>query len=245
MCLPLLMFHNYAYHRWAISLQTMFLAILLDGSILYAADVTITWQSNTESDLAGYLVYQRTLPSIDFGTPIFSGLSPTPSSPSTNISNLQLGTTYGFIVTAYDTSGNESQPSQEKQITVSSNTTPPPPTTISSPAPPSLIFPPPGSILTTTRITFRGAHIDHDENHILHIGTTEGGTQIYRGKMKPDHSRTVSGLPIKGTIYVTFLTKNSSGWLKQTHNYSMNVSDSQKTTKSNKNRANSKGNRRR
>lgn len=76
---------------------------------------------NPESDIAGYKVYKRTLPSIDYGSPVFSG-----PSFSTTISNLQAGNTYAFIVTAYDTSGNESQPSQEKQITLPTTGPPPP-----------------------------------------------------------------------------------------------------------------------
>ncbi|WP_443147597.1 Ig-like domain-containing protein, partial [Nitrospira sp.] len=89
----------------------------------------MTWNKNTESDLAGYKVYKRALPSQDFGQPIFSGMPSNPSSPATTVSGLNGGTTYGFIATAFDTAGNESAPSTEKQISIPTGTSPPPPPT--------------------------------------------------------------------------------------------------------------------
>jgi Big-like domain-containing protein/fibronectin type III domain protein len=93
---------------------------------VFSANVSVTWNKNTESDLAGYKIYKRTLPSQDFGQPIFSGMPSNPSSPSTTVSGLTEGTTYGFIATAFDKSGNESAPSTEKQISVPTGTPPPP-----------------------------------------------------------------------------------------------------------------------
>uniref|UniRef100_UPI0031404003 fibronectin type III domain-containing protein n=1 Tax=uncultured Nitrospira sp. TaxID=157176 RepID=UPI0031404003 len=88
----------------------------------FSADVSVTWNKNTESDLAGYKIYKRTLPSQDFGQPIFSGMPSNPTSPSRTVSGLSGGTTYGFIATAFDTAGNESAPSTEKQISVPTGT---------------------------------------------------------------------------------------------------------------------------
>jgi Bacterial Ig domain len=96
---------------------------------VYSANVSVTWNANTESDLAGYKIYKRTLPSQDFGQPVFSGFPNNPSSPSTTVSGLSGGTTYGFIATAFDTAGNESAPSTERQISVSTGTSSPPPPT--------------------------------------------------------------------------------------------------------------------
>ncbi|WNM63963.1 Ig-like domain-containing protein [Candidatus Nitrospira neomarina] len=91
----------------------------------------MTWDKNSESDLAGYKIYKRTLPSQDFGQPIFSGMPSNPSSPATTVSGLNGGTTYGFIATAFDTAGNESAPSTEKQITLTTTAPPPPSSTLS------------------------------------------------------------------------------------------------------------------
>lgn len=103
---------------------TLFLGFFVH---LHAANVTLTWSPNSESDLAGYRIYKRILPSSDYGGPIFSGWPSNPSSPSKVISSLPADKTLGFVITAFDTSGNESAPSQEKQITLSSPCTPPSP----------------------------------------------------------------------------------------------------------------------
>ncbi|HNP97153.1 MAG TPA: fibronectin type III domain-containing protein, partial [Cyclobacteriaceae bacterium] len=97
---------------------------------VFSANVSVTWDKNSESDLAGYKIYKRTLPSQDFGQPIFSGMPSNPSSPATTISGLNGGTTYGFIATAFDTAGNESAPSTEKQITLTTTSPPPPSSTL-------------------------------------------------------------------------------------------------------------------
>ena len=93
---------------------------------LHAATVTLTWNANNEIDLAGYKIYKRLLPSIDYGSPIFSGLPSNPASPQLTVTNLLEGASYGFIATAFDSSGNESSPSTEKHMTITSkvNVTP-------------------------------------------------------------------------------------------------------------------------
>ena len=91
---------------------------------LQAANVALTWNPNSEADLAGYKIYQRTLPSTDYGLPIFSGLPSIPSAPQLTVTDLPEGSSYGFIATAYDTSGNESVPSLEAQITVATSENP-------------------------------------------------------------------------------------------------------------------------
>jgi len=77
-----------------------------------AVGVSISWNDNAESDLAGYKVYYGTAPhtyrnTLDVG-PFTSAV----------IDGLSSGTTYYFAVTAYDTSGNESADSQEIQATI-------------------------------------------------------------------------------------------------------------------------------
>lgn len=69
--------------------------------------VTLSWGLNTETDLAGYKVYVGTQ-SGTYGAPITLGKLNT-----YQITNLTVGTTYFFTVTAYDTAGNESPHSAE------------------------------------------------------------------------------------------------------------------------------------
>lgn len=95
-----------------------------------ANSATLQWAANSESDLAGYRVYQGTTagsygPAIDVG-----------NSATYITSNLQPGLTYYFAVTAHDTSGNESPPSDEvsKYIVDSSLDITPPSISLTSPA---------------------------------------------------------------------------------------------------------------
>lgn len=67
----------------------------------------ISWNANTEPDLAGYKVYYGTSSGV-YTTVIDVGLTATPSTPNYTVYNLTKGITYYFNVTAYDTSNNES-----------------------------------------------------------------------------------------------------------------------------------------
>ncbi len=71
---------------------------------------TLTWNANTEPDLAGYRIYQRTATGT-YGSPISLG-----KVTSYMAANLVSGTRYYFKVSAVDTSGNESTPSLEVSI---------------------------------------------------------------------------------------------------------------------------------
>lgn len=88
-----------------------------DPTIVYTSlggsqpqSATLTWNANTESDLAGYRLYQSTT-SGTYGSPIEVG-----NVTSYAVNNLVSGTRYYFRLTAVDTSGNESSPSSEVSI---------------------------------------------------------------------------------------------------------------------------------
>jgi hypothetical protein len=74
-----------------------------------SSSVTLTWNANTESDLAGYKVYRATA-SGAYGAPIAAIPGNTTSY---TVTGLQFNTTYYFVVTAYDIAGNESAYSNE------------------------------------------------------------------------------------------------------------------------------------
>jgi hypothetical protein len=67
----------------------------------------LSWDPNTEGDLAGYKVYLG-MASRSYGSPVDVG-----SATSFKMTNLKHGQTYYFAVTAYDTEGNESEYSAE------------------------------------------------------------------------------------------------------------------------------------
>ncbi len=83
------------------------LLLLFLTASCWAADLTIFWTPNTESDLAGYKIYVGTAPGV-YGTPIVIG----PQTEYT-ITGLADGTTYYIAVTAYNTAGLESDFSNE------------------------------------------------------------------------------------------------------------------------------------
>ncbi|HOO36785.1 MAG TPA: fibronectin type III domain-containing protein [Deltaproteobacteria bacterium] len=76
----------------------------------YAATVRLSWDSNTEPDLAGYIVYYGTS-SRSYMEYFDAGLTT-----SVDVADLTAATPYFFAVTAYDTSGNESSFSSEAYI---------------------------------------------------------------------------------------------------------------------------------
>ena len=77
--------------------------------------ISLEWDSNTETDLAGYKVYYGTASGV-YGTPKDAGMG-TPSGTKTTYDltdpDLIIGQTYFIAVTAYDTSNNESGYSNE------------------------------------------------------------------------------------------------------------------------------------
>ena len=85
------------------------LAVTLTVNAPATSSVTLTWNANQESDLAGFKLYRGTT-SGGYGAPIAT----LPGNVTTYIATgLQVGTTYFFIITAYDLSGNESPRSNE------------------------------------------------------------------------------------------------------------------------------------
>jgi len=88
---------------------------------LHAADVTLSWDANTEPDLAGYKVYSGTSSTSYNGTTYNAG-----KFTSLVISGLQAGTTYYFAAKAYNTAGLESGFSNQVSYKVPTTTTTPP-----------------------------------------------------------------------------------------------------------------------
>lgn len=84
-----------------------FFTFFLIAPIIYSAQVTITWDANTEPDLAGYNIYYGTA-SRTYQTNVDVGNNTTVTIP-----NLQDDVIYYFAVTAYNRSGEESEYSNE------------------------------------------------------------------------------------------------------------------------------------
>jgi hypothetical protein len=123
---------------------------------LQADTVTLAWDPNSESDLAGYRLYYGEA-SGEYSQSVDVGNTNT-----ITVSTLNEATTYFFVVTAYDTTGLESDPSNEVSYSVPAANQPPvvsagPDQTISLPASATLSgtatddgWPNPPGKLTTT-----------------------------------------------------------------------------------------------
>lgn len=83
--------------------------VTLTLSAATAGTATLVWNANNESDLAGYRIYRGTS-SGTYGAPIATLGKATASYVALG---LQTGTTYFFVITAYDSAGNESPFSNE------------------------------------------------------------------------------------------------------------------------------------
>ena len=81
---------------------------------LPTGSVTLQWDPNTEPDLAGYKVYSSTLSGL-YGDPI---ATLPPSVTTYQSTGLVKGVTYFFVVSAYNTQGIESPPSEEVARTI-------------------------------------------------------------------------------------------------------------------------------
>ena len=78
----------------------------------WAKDVTLQWNPNLESNVAGYKVYYKDNAAGSFtGTGAAQGSSPLDVRNTTivTLNNLDVAKNYFFQVTAYDTAGNESE----------------------------------------------------------------------------------------------------------------------------------------
>ena len=94
---------------WGLSLLTIILGLFLLAipDARAAVQVTLAWDPNSESDLAGYKVYYGT------STRNYAVSYDAGKVTSYTISSLQEGSTFYFAATAYDSYGNESDFSEE------------------------------------------------------------------------------------------------------------------------------------
>ena len=99
---------------------------------VFAGSATLTWNANTEPDLAGYKVYYDTVSHSGNCPAGFGANAITLGKVTTyTINNLTDGQTYYFQVTAYDTSNNQSTCSTQVSKVIPVSDTRPPATTVS------------------------------------------------------------------------------------------------------------------
>jgi len=104
-------FRNLQAASWSRCLAAIASLLIISLSLCHAARVTLAWDASSDPNIAGYKLRYGTTsenPSqtIDVG-----------KTTTATVSNLNDGTTYYFIVTAYDTAGLESRPSTQVSYT--------------------------------------------------------------------------------------------------------------------------------
>jgi len=87
--------------------RTLPVSLTVNPGTTTANSATLNWGANTETDLAGYKIYMGTQSGV-YGATIVLGRVNT-----YQFTNLAIGTTYFFSITAYDNAGNESTHSAE------------------------------------------------------------------------------------------------------------------------------------
>jgi hypothetical protein len=95
-----------------VKLELLIISLILIPSLVFGLGVRVTWNKNSENDLAGYLVYCGTSRG-SYDRIVGAGLKA-----SVDIRGVDAGRTYYFAVTARDTSGNQSGYSQQVAITI-------------------------------------------------------------------------------------------------------------------------------
>ncbi len=168
--------------------------IFISSQFGWAAQIKLAWDGNTDPGLAGYKVYYGTVSkiyigSVDVGNEI-----------TYTLTGLTAGKTYFIVITAYDTTYNESGYSNEVSgvaIQVASPIPPPPPTITPTPTPaPSPTSPPTStpagrfrSLMTRLRerlrILFGLAYVDVD-------GTPIGNLKSYEISAIDDSSNSIN-----------------------------------------------------
>jgi fibronectin type 3 domain-containing protein len=112
-----------------------------------AAVVTLAWDLSSSPNIAGYRLYSGTT------SDVYSQTIELGNATSTLVSNLVTGKTYFFVVTAYNTMGVESAPSNEVSYLA-------PPTT----GPAQMVTPTPGSTFTSSSVTFSDQRSESNES---------------------------------------------------------------------------------
>lgn len=90
------------------------LAAIASGPDSPHRSIDLSWEPNTEPDLAGYIVYRQSISSDGTPTGSPTRLTPTPiSAPAFSDLTAVPGQTYSYRISAIDTAGNESRASAE------------------------------------------------------------------------------------------------------------------------------------
>ncbi len=164
---------------WILCLQ--FAVCVIAGAVAadaLAADVTLAWDPNTESDLAGYRIHHGP------ASGSYSVHIDVRNVTTYTVTGLAAGQTYYFAATAYNASGSESGYSNSVSYTVPAVNGPP-----STPATPSG----PSSAAVNTAVTFSTSAADPNGDSLQYRYDWGGGVLSTWGAASQSRSWTVAG----------------------------------------------------
>jgi predicted phage tail protein len=171
----------------------LILAILAPSS-LFAADVSLAWDANSETDLAGYRIYYGTS-SRSYGSPVTLGKVTTYT-----VQSLSSGT-YFFTVTAFNSSGAESGYSNEVTTTIApTDTTPPVYVAISA-----------GSITSTGAIVTWTTNELSDSQVEYGITPGFGISTVLNTALVTSHAQSLTGLSPNTLYYYRAKSSDAAG----------------------------------
>lgn len=215
------------------------------SEIVAAQSVTLAWDPDPGPGIAGYRIHSGTK------SRVYTQVIEVGNATSALVSNLVKGKTYFFAITAYNTDGLESAPSNEVSYAATdSNPTPTPtptptpkPTATPKPTPtpkptatpkltptpappvggaPAILSPAPGSILPSASVTFSwGA--SSATAYQLYVGTSSAASDIFKSAKISATSITVDNLPFNGRIiYVRLRSQIKGKWRYTDQTYQAN-----------------------
>ncbi len=195
---------------FVILFTSCFLVSLIFVNKALAGTATLSWNANTEPDLAGYKIY--------YGTSPRTGTCP-PGGYTNNVNvgnvtsytfnNLTNGQTYYFSVTAYDTSNNESGCSSEVSKVISAtDTTPPIISSISA------------SSITSSGTTIAWTTNEAADSQVEYgLTTSYGNSTSLNTSMVTAHSVSLSGLSASTLYHYRVKSRDAAGNLATSNNF--------------------------
>lgn len=213
----------------------LFLCRLSTG--LFAQSVMLAWDPNLAPDIVGYRLYGGTSSGVYTQSIEVGNVS------SVALSGLQAGTSYFFVVTDYDTIGQESAFSNEVSYLVPGATPSPTPKPTSTPVatptpkptssptagPAQMISPSPGSKFKSSSVTFNW-NAGSATAYALVVGSSPTAVDIYNHGIVHTLSATVTNIPSDGrTISVRLYSQVNNAWVWNSYNYTAFTSSASPT----------------
>ncbi|MFZ5876797.1 MAG: fibronectin type III domain-containing protein [Nitrospirota bacterium] len=188
-----------------------FAALLLVTGPAFGADALLSWNPNTEADLAGYSVHYGA------SSGVYTVVIPVGRTTSYTVTGLGPGTYY-FAVTAENTSGGDSGYSNEVSKTIADT------------------VPPTISAVVANGITATGATITWTTNEAATTAAEYGTTTSYGASTAIDstlvtaHTRTLSGLTPATTYHFRVVSLDATGNVAVSADYMLTTAAAADTT---------------